>query len=294
MAARGVARSVGGGGLSRRADRLAALRGRGGDGRALGARYVDLAAGATWPGWTGSTPPHDNIDELRLRPEARSVTADVVLWPRALTIVMNRDAWARLAPAHREILKRAAREAVAPMMRTLRTSDRGGVRSCVSGISRSCARGRRIGRAARRGGACLPSARAGSGRGARSRIRALKAGTAAEPVPTCRGKRSPAVQVAPALVGRWRTHVTRELMAAADRESGESAISGGTSRSRSVPTVALSCAPRAPRLAGGRSVHGQLAAMCCRSSPRARSRRAPEIPGATAGRCFAVPWCCAS
>jgi TRAP-type C4-dicarboxylate transport system substrate-binding protein len=193
--------------------------------RALGGRYVDLAAGASLTGLDGFDTSLADIDGFGYDQEARSVTADVVLWPRALTIVMNRDAWARLAPAHREILRRAAREAVAPMMQTLRTFNRGAVQVL-------CKRHFPLVRARAGGLAALLRAvepvyrQLGQDPGTRralERIRALKATTAAEPAPTCPGKRSPAAPIAPALVGSWRTHVTRQTMAAADREAGESA-----------------------------------------------------------------------
>jgi TRAP-type C4-dicarboxylate transport system substrate-binding protein len=193
--------------------------------RALGARYVDLAAGASLAGLDGFDTSLADISGFGYDQEARSVTADIVLWPRALTIVMNRDAWARLAPAHREILKRAAREAVAPMMRTLRTSDRGGVQVL-------CERHFPLVRAGAGGMAALRRAvepvyrrleQDPGTRRALERIRALKASTAPEPAPACRDKGTRTGPVAPALVGSWRTHVTRELMAAAHREAGESA-----------------------------------------------------------------------
>jgi len=42
---------------------------------------------------------------------SRPLTGNVVLWPKAQTIVMNRAAYARLTPGQREILRRAARAA---------------------------------------------------------------------------------------------------------------------------------------------------------------------------------------
>jgi TRAP-type C4-dicarboxylate transport system substrate-binding protein len=48
----------------------------------------------------------DTIDR-----RSRPLTGNVVLWPKAQTIVMNRGAYARLTPGQREILRRAARAA---------------------------------------------------------------------------------------------------------------------------------------------------------------------------------------
>jgi hypothetical protein len=45
-----------------------------------------------------------------------TLTGNVVLWARPETIVINRDVFDRLPPAQREILRRAGREAVAPVL----------------------------------------------------------------------------------------------------------------------------------------------------------------------------------
>ena len=45
-----------------------------------------------------------------------TLTANVVLWDRPETIVISRDAFDRLPPAQREILRRAGREALAPVL----------------------------------------------------------------------------------------------------------------------------------------------------------------------------------
>jgi hypothetical protein len=45
-----------------------------------------------------------------------TLTANVVLWARPETIVISRDAFDRLPPAQREILRRAGREALAPVL----------------------------------------------------------------------------------------------------------------------------------------------------------------------------------
>jgi TRAP-type C4-dicarboxylate transport system substrate-binding protein len=191
--------------------------------RALGARYVDTAAGASVADLDGFDAALADIDGFGYDREARSVTADVVLWPRAATVVMNRDAWRRLAPGQREALSRAAREAVAPLMQQLRSFDRGGlqvlcerhfplVRAGADGIGAL----RRAVEPVYRQLEADPDTR-----GALDRIRALKEDAPAEPVPACRAERARPAPGARALVGIWRAHVTRELLAAADREVGE-------------------------------------------------------------------------
>ena len=55
------------------------------------------------------------------------LTANAVLWPRAVTIVMNRDAFQRLPLAQRDVLRRAGREAVAPDLAKLAVAERFGL-----------------------------------------------------------------------------------------------------------------------------------------------------------------------
>jgi TRAP-type C4-dicarboxylate transport system substrate-binding protein len=63
------------------------------------------------------------------------ITANVVFWPRPVTIVANRQAFGRLAPAQQEILRRAGREAVAPDLERNAESEQ-------SGLEAICARGK--------------------------------------------------------------------------------------------------------------------------------------------------------
>jgi TRAP-type C4-dicarboxylate transport system substrate-binding protein len=192
--------------------------------RALGGRYVDVAAGADVSELDGFDASLADIEEFGYDRAARSVTADVVLWPRAVTLVINRDAWERLAAAQREILTRAARGAVAPMMRELRSFDRGGVESlCERGfpLVRAGADGiGELGRAVRPVYRELESNP--TTREALARIRELKADTPASPVAACLPEAAAPEPVTGPLVGTWRTRATRELVAAADREVGES------------------------------------------------------------------------
>ena len=56
-----------------------------------------------------------------------TLTTNVVLWPKPFSIVMNRDAFARLTPAQRTLLRRAGREAVAPELRQIARDDAAGL-----------------------------------------------------------------------------------------------------------------------------------------------------------------------
>lgn len=192
--------------------------------RALGGRYVDVAAAASVADLDGFDASLADVDGFGYDRQARSVTADVVLWPRAATLVINRDAWRRLAPAQRQILTRAARAAVAPLMGGLRSFDRGGAAILCDRhfpLLRAGAAG--IGELRRAVEPVYRQLEADSGtRRALEHIRELKADTPAEPAPSCRAETTPTASATGPLVGTWHAHVTRELMAAADRVVGES------------------------------------------------------------------------
>lgn len=55
---------------------------------------------------------------------ARSLTANVVLWPNPQTIVASRDAFDRLSAAQQEILRRAGRETIAPELARIEREQR--------------------------------------------------------------------------------------------------------------------------------------------------------------------------
>ena len=191
--------------------------------RALGARYRDVALGASIAGLDAFDDNLDGIDSARYDRHARSVTTDVALWPRAATLVMNRHSWRQLTPAQQDVLKRAARAAVAPMMKDLRAFDRGGVQVlCEQRFPMKHAGTAGI-RALRR--AVAPVYRqleADPGtRRAIERIRELKAHTPPERPATCRSTNAP-THVSSLLVGSWHAHATRALIAKAPRASDES------------------------------------------------------------------------
>jgi hypothetical protein len=190
---------------------------------ALGGRYVDVAAGADIAELDGFDASLADIDGFGYDEVARSVTVDAALWPRAVTLVMNRDAWKRLSSAEREILTGAAREAFEPVMTQLRGFD-------SAGALVMCKRGFPLVRAGADG---IEDLRSAVGpvyrqleseprtRAALERIRELKADTAAAAIAGCGPDAAEPQPVSGPLVGTWHGHATRELMAAADRNVGE-------------------------------------------------------------------------
>jgi TRAP-type C4-dicarboxylate transport system substrate-binding protein len=65
------------------------------------------------------------------------ITANVVLWPRPVTIFASREAFERLVPAQQEVLRRAGREAVARDLERIAESEK-------SGVEAICARGKAV------------------------------------------------------------------------------------------------------------------------------------------------------
>lgn len=190
---------------------------------ALGGRSVDLAAGADIAKLDGFDASLADIDGFGYDDVARSVTLDAPLWPRADTLVMNRDAWRRLTRAQREILTGAAREAVDPVMAYLRGFDHAGaqilcdrrfpfVRARAGGVDE-------LRRAVEPVYRRLESDAAT--RDALGGIRELKADTPAPAVASCGPDAAAPEPASGPLVGTWHTRATRELMAAADRNDGE-------------------------------------------------------------------------
>jgi TRAP-type C4-dicarboxylate transport system substrate-binding protein len=191
--------------------------------RALGGRPLDVAVTRNVVGLDAFDDNLDGIDNSGYDRHARSVTTDVVLWPKAATVVVNRDTWRRLAPAQREVLLRAGREAVAPMMRDLRVYARGGEQVLCKRHFRMVQAGaagiRRLRQAVQPVYRRL-EADPGTQR-ALARIRELKAETPSAPAPRCRFGQAPKPATGP-LVGTWHANATRALMATAHRDTGES------------------------------------------------------------------------
>jgi len=81
--------------------------------RALGARPAPYIPGGL-VGFDAAELDPLTITENSYDADARTIAANVVLWPKPQTLVMNRTAFNRLSPEQRLILRRAGRDAVAP------------------------------------------------------------------------------------------------------------------------------------------------------------------------------------
>jgi hypothetical protein len=66
--------------------------------------------------------------------DRRSLTANVVLWPKPYSIILDREAFVALTPAQRAILGRAGREALAPELRQIERDE-------AAAVSNMCRRG---------------------------------------------------------------------------------------------------------------------------------------------------------
>jgi TRAP-type C4-dicarboxylate transport system substrate-binding protein len=192
--------------------------------RTLGARVEPLAAQQILDGLDGTESDFLTLDFSRYDQQARSMTANVVLWPRAVAIVMNRDAWERIGDEQRAILAEAS--AVGDVMRRERVNERGGPEAtCSADFSLVRARPGAVA-ALRRAVAPVYSRleRNAATRQTIEQIREIKATLPRERVPTCdqqRGRASGLIE--DQLVGRWQVMATYEQLRAAPREQGETA-----------------------------------------------------------------------
>jgi TRAP-type C4-dicarboxylate transport system substrate-binding protein len=94
---------------------------------ALGARARPYPAGSL-TGLDGADLDVSTIASNHYEKQARELTTNVVFWPRALVIVMNRNAFDALRPAQWAVLRRAGRAAVEPHLAALRAAPGGGWR----------------------------------------------------------------------------------------------------------------------------------------------------------------------
>jgi TRAP-type transport system periplasmic protein len=100
--------------------------------RALGARPAVVSGVVDLSTFDGAEANLFSVDVDGYYRIARSITTDVVLWPRALTVVMNRAAYRKLDRTERAILRRAAAEALPSIMLRLGTEERGATASVCS------------------------------------------------------------------------------------------------------------------------------------------------------------------
>jgi hypothetical protein len=95
--------------------------------RALGGSSSSDFRSDELPAFDGSELDATTILNNRYDRHAKALTANVVLWPRATTVVVNRKAFDSLASDQQELLRAAAREALEPALETLRSEEQASV-----------------------------------------------------------------------------------------------------------------------------------------------------------------------
>ncbi len=96
--------------------------------RAFGTHAEDSRPGEL-PGFDGSELDVTTILNNRYDTHARALTANVVLWPRVSTLVMNRKAFDALTSEQQELLRAAGREVVDPLLEVLRRDEQAALAS---------------------------------------------------------------------------------------------------------------------------------------------------------------------
>jgi hypothetical protein len=161
---------------------------------------------------------------------ARALTSNVVLWPRATTIVMNEKAYDALSSHQQDALRKAGREAAASLVAYFESYERDQLHSL-------CRLGRlRLVAASAADRAALARAvqpiydhleRDSLTRDLISEIRTLRAGLPpAEPL-SCRKTSAPAGSTRSALVGRWHVDLSAGELRALGVSPGEIPVSQG-------------------------------------------------------------------
>src|SRR4051794_9930248 len=190
---------------------------------ALGGRARPVIAGAAYTGLDIVEQDVETLSGAAGLADARSVTGNVPLWPRAQTIVLNKAVYGRLTDEQREALTRAAIEAIGPSTRAIaKTSANGLALLCgrqgfaLMTAARKDAEG--IRRAAapalanlRRDGAAAEALDAIDGM--RADTDTLRCGDAPAPAPT--------EAVSTPVDGSWKANVTRKAYFAAGPDNGE-------------------------------------------------------------------------
>jgi TRAP-type C4-dicarboxylate transport system substrate-binding protein len=92
---------------------------------ALGGRAQPVVAGAAYTGLDIVEQDVETLAGAAGLVDARSITANLPLWPRAQTIVMGKAAYEALSDEQRDALARAAVEAIGPATRTIADLDAG-------------------------------------------------------------------------------------------------------------------------------------------------------------------------
>ncbi|KRF46686.1 hypothetical protein ASG96_01205 [Terrabacter sp. Soil810] len=99
--------------------------------KALGATLTRMSSGASLSGLDAYEQQVDSIFGSFYGLEARYVTANLNLWPAAMTVVLNEAAYRGLTDAQREVLRTAATTAVPAALEAARTED-------VSAVAKLC------------------------------------------------------------------------------------------------------------------------------------------------------------
>jgi TRAP-type C4-dicarboxylate transport system substrate-binding protein len=185
--------------------------------RVLGASGEVVVPGSDVSAFDGAEIGLDGLQGEDYDGPPRTLAANVSLWPRALTIVMNLDAYERLSAAQQAALRAAGRAAVDPAMKRVQQFERealgiicrrgepalrlatpselGALRSATSSLTRALERDPATRDVARR-------------------IAALRARVEPEPAPTCSPrKRGGVARGATAVDGLWRMDTTAEELA---------------------------------------------------------------------------------
>jgi TRAP-type C4-dicarboxylate transport system substrate-binding protein len=102
--------------------------------RALGAKPIQLVAGAKWHDIDGIEQQLASINSDNYDDSAHYLTANVALWPRSLVVFANARAYAGLTPKQRAALATAAHQVVGRTLDSDRTQDR-------SALTELCRRG---------------------------------------------------------------------------------------------------------------------------------------------------------
>ena len=190
---------------------------------ALGGRAQPVVAGAAYTGLDIVEQDVETLSGAAGLADARSVTANLPLWPRTQTIVMGKAAYDRLTDEQRDVLARASVEAIGPSTHTIAESNASALallcgRVGLALLTTASAAAEEIRRATapvvanlRRDAAAADALDAIDGM--RAGIDTLECGDAPAPAPI--------EPVATPVDGTWKADVTRKAYFAADPADGE-------------------------------------------------------------------------
>jgi TRAP-type C4-dicarboxylate transport system substrate-binding protein len=183
----------------------------------LGATGEAIVPGGDASAFDGAELGLDGLHDDDYDGPPRTLAANVSLWPRALVIVMNRDAYQRLSDDQRAALRAGGRAAIDPATKRIRQFER-------EALGVICRRREPALRLATR--SQLDSLRTATSsltrrlehdpvtRDAAKRIAALRARVEPEPAPTCPARKSkPAARGATPVDGLWRMDTTADELA---------------------------------------------------------------------------------